>query len=140
MRRFIVSCLTLAFAADLASCSVYEAHQAAEVASRADEATNIYPPNYKADILAVLRVYLNDPTHVRDAGVSEPFLQPVGGRNRYTVCIQLSARKSSGDYGPLRSHVAYFASGRLDRLIDANQHQCDQAAYQPFPEAEKLSR
>ena len=140
MRRFIVSCLTLAFAAELAACSVYEAHEAAEVAARADEASNIYPPNYKADILAVLRVYLNDPTHVRDAGVSEPFLQPVGGRNRYTVCVRLSARKSNGDYGPVKSHVAYFLSGRLDRLIEANQKQCDSASYQPFPEAENLSR
>jgi hypothetical protein len=140
MRKFIVSCLILAGAAGLASCSVYEAHQAAEVAARADEATNIYPPNYKSDILAVLRVYLIDPTNVRDAGVSEPFLQSVGGRNRYTVCVQLSARKSSGGYGPIKSHVAYFSAGRLDRLIEANQHQCDSAAYQAFSEAEKLSR
>ncbi len=140
MHRFIGSCLTLAFAAVLAACSVYEAHQAAEVAARADDANNVYPPNYKSDILAVLRVYLNDPTNVRDAGVSEPSLQPVGGRNRYAACVRLSARKSNGDYGPVKNYVAYFVAGRLDRLIEANQQQCDKAAYQPFPEAEKLSR
>ncbi len=134
-------CRTILFvlpvAAALAACS---GHQSGEVAARSDDAANPFPANYKSDILAMLRVYLNDPTNVRDAGVSEPFLQAVGGHDRYAVCIRLTAKKMGGGYAPPKSHVAYFAHGRLDQMIEANLKQCDEATYQPFPEAEKLSR
>jgi len=37
---------------------------------------NVYPDNYKADILAFLRTYLNDPAQIRSAAISEPALKP----------------------------------------------------------------
>ena len=40
------------------------------------EGVNAYPTNYKTDILAAMRVYLNDPTAIRDASISEPVLKP----------------------------------------------------------------
>ena len=137
MQRSLAWCLLLALGAAFAACS---GGQQAEDASLRSDAASVFPASYKADILAMLRVYLNDPTNVRDAGVSEPFLQAVGGRNRYAVCVRLSAKKLSGEYSPTKSHIAYFAAGRLDQMIEANRDQCDAAAYLPFPEAEKLSR
>ena len=139
MRR-IAACQALLLAAALAACSGHHGGPSGELAARADDAANSYPENYKADVLAMLRVYLNDPSHVREAGLSEPFLHPVGGRNRYAVCVRLSARKSSGEYAAAREHVAYFLRGRLDQMVEANAKQCEEASYQPFPEAEKLTR
>jgi hypothetical protein len=35
-----------------------------------------YPDNYKTELLAFLRIYLNDPTKVRDAAIADPVLMP----------------------------------------------------------------
>ena len=139
MRRVAAFSLILLFAAALAACSGRDGRQS-EAAARADEAANAFPANYKTDVLAMLRVYLNDPTNLREVGLTEPFLHPIGGRNRYAVCVRLSARKSSGEYAAAKEHVAYFLHGRLDQMIEAKQEQCAEASYQAFPEAEKLSR
>ena len=139
MRRVVAFSLILLLAVILAACSGRDGRQS-EAAARAEEAANAFPANYRTDVLAMLRVYLNDPTNVREAGLTEPFLQPVGGRNRYAVCVRLSARKSSGEYAAAKEHVAYFLHGRLDQMIEANREQCAEASYQAFPEAEKLSR
>jgi hypothetical protein len=139
MRRVVAFSLILLLAGALAACSGRDGRQS-EAAARAEEAANAFPANYKTDVLAMLRVYLNDPTNVREAGLTEPFLQPVGGRNRYAVCVRLSARKSSGEYAAAKEHVAYFLHARLDQMIEANREQCAEASYQAFPEAEKLTR
>jgi hypothetical protein len=140
MRRVVACSQILLLAAILAACSGRDGRQS-EAAARAEEAANAFPANYKTDVLAMLRVYLNDPTNVREAGLTEPFLQPVGGgRNRYAVCVRLSTRKSSGEYAAAKEHVAYFLHARLDQMIEANREQCAEASYQAFPEAEKLSR
>src|SRR4029079_9682900 len=49
------------------------------------EAQNVYPQNYKADLIAFLRTYLNDPTHVHGAAVTQPVLKDVGQGPRYIV-------------------------------------------------------
>src|SRR5690606_13884362 len=59
---------------------------------------NIAPVNYKPDIQAFLRSYLNDPTKIRGAFVSEPALMQIGGVQRYISCLKFNARKSGGDY------------------------------------------
>src|SRR5438046_131819 len=53
-------------------------------------------PNYKADIVAFMRTYLNDPTGVRDAFISEPALRPLESVDRYSVCLRYTARKGYG--------------------------------------------
>jgi hypothetical protein len=109
------------------------------------EAGNIYPANYRAEILAYLRTYLNDPTNVRDAAVSEPALRPVGAGNRYVVCLRFGFKRPSGTYAGNREHLASFVSGKLDRFVEVRGEQtrgeqCNGAAYAPFPEAERLTR
>ena len=56
------------------------------------------PQNYKQDLLAFLRTYLNDPTHVRGAAVSQPQLKNVGPGDRYVACVRYNARNSDGKY------------------------------------------
>lgn len=101
---------------------------------------NVYPQNYKSEILAFLRTYLNDPTQIRGAFISEPELRPAGPEKRYAVCLRFNARKSSGDYEGSKERAVYFLAGRLDTMIEAKRDQCSGAIYQPFPELERLGR
>jgi hypothetical protein len=98
-------------------------------------------PNYKADIVAFMRTYLNDPTGVRDAFISEPTLRTLENADRYTVCLRYTARKGIGQqYAPSKDSLVLFRDGRLDRVVDAAREACKDAAYQPFRELEHLSR
>jgi hypothetical protein len=42
-----------------------------------DARANIYPENYKSDLLGYLHSYINDANKIRDAAISEPALRPV---------------------------------------------------------------
>jgi hypothetical protein len=101
---------------------------------------NVAPVNYRPEILAFLRTYLNDPTHIRGAFVSEPALMQIGGVQRYVACAKFNARKSSGEYEGSKERLVIFLAGRLDTMLLAKGDQCGKAVYQPFPELERLSR
>ena len=102
---------------------------------------NIYPDNYRADILSFLRTYQNDPTQIRGAGISEPALRPgAAGESRYAVCVRYNARNAGGSYEGSKDRIVYFLAGRLDTMIEARREQCAAATYQPFPELEQLRR
>jgi hypothetical protein len=107
---------------------------------------NTPPANYKAEIIAYMRSYLNDPTGVREAFISEPELRsipaspPTPATQRYMVCLRFNARDSTGKYQGSREHLVAFLAGRLDTLVPARKEQCAKANWQPFPELEKLRR
>lgn len=101
---------------------------------------NIAPVNYKPDILAFLRSYLNDPTKIRGAFLSEPALMQIGTVQRYVSCVRFNARKSTGEYEGSKDRLVLFLSGRLDTMLPAKPEQCAKAVYQPFPELERLTR
>ena len=115
---------------------------------RRESEINVAPANYKADILAGMRTYLNDPTNVRDAYVSEPALKGVEGATRYLSCVRYNAKKSGGQYAGSKDTIVTFRAGRLDRIIEggnprestAIREQCKDAAYVRFPELEQLTR
>ena len=75
------------------------------------EGVNAYPTNYKTDIVAAMRVYLNDPTAIRDATV----------------------------YEGMREVAAVFVAGRFDQFIETPKELCAGVTYAAFPELEKLS-
>jgi len=107
------------------------------------EAQNVYPASYKADLLAYLRTYLNDPTNVRTAAVTAPFLKSAGPGDRYIVCVRYNARNTDGKYLGSKDGAAIYVSAKLDRFIDVPRdvrELCKDAAFGPFPELEKLSR
>jgi hypothetical protein len=98
-------------------------------------------PNYRADILSLMRTYLNEPTGVRDALISEPALRTFDSADRYTVCLRYTARKGPGQpYAASKDSLVIFRDGRVDRVVDAAREICKDAAYQPFRELENLSR
>jgi hypothetical protein len=111
-----------------------------ETTAASDPDINTRPANYKAEILAGMRVYLNDPTGIREAGIAEPALKTVGGLPRYVVCLRFDAKKHGREYAGTKEIAAVFIVGRFDRFLDKAQEQCAGATYSPFPELQKLSR
>jgi hypothetical protein len=109
-----------------------------------DETTNstanAFPVNYKSDLLAFYRTYLNDPTRVRDAAISEPMLKDIGPTTRYVVCVRYNARKGNGEYAGSKVNVAIYLGGKFNQLGDPKSDACATVAYQPFPELEQLTR
>ncbi len=99
-----------------------------------------YPNNYRPELLAFMRTYLNNPVGVRDAVVAEPVQRTFGGRSRYVSCLRFSSRDSDGNYGGVRERAVVFVDGRLDHVAEKAGEICAGAAYAPFPELEKLAR
>jgi len=103
-------------------------------------ASQPYPSNYKAEILAFMRTYLNNPVGVREAVIAEPVQRTVGGRLRYVGCLRYIPREADGSYREPRERAILFVDRRLDRVVDNAGEACAGATYQAFPELEKLSR
>jgi hypothetical protein len=99
-----------------------------------------YPANYRAELLAFMKTYLNNPAGVHDAALAEPVQRTVGGRSRYVACLRFTPRESDGSYGELRERAVVYVDGRLDHVIENATEPCAGAAYAPFPELEKLTR
>ena len=99
-----------------------------------------FPNNYRTEVLAFMKTYLNNPVGVRDAAMAEPVQRVVGGRLRYVTCLRYSARDSDGNYREPRERAILYVDGRLDRLIENAGEPCAGAAYAPFPDMEKMTR
>ena len=106
---------------------------------RAAPASTSFPDNYRAEILAYQRSYLNDPTGIRSAAISQPALRSVGNLERYVVCVRFNAKGPAGAYTGVREHLAIFLAGKLDQM-GVTREQCKDATYEPFPELERLKR
>jgi hypothetical protein len=100
---------------------------------------NLVPNNYRAEIIAYQRSYLNDPTGIRSATISQPALRSVGSTERYVVCVRFNAKNPNGAYAGVRDHLAIFLAGKLDQM-GPSREQCKDAVYEPFPELERLTR
>jgi len=113
-----------------------------DAVSGSDDPVNVLPARYKPDILAAMHAYLNDPTGIRDAGISEPALRSVGNSTRYVVCLRLNAKKNDDkkQYSGTREMAAVFVAGRFDHFADPAKEACAGATYAPFPELERLTR
>jgi hypothetical protein len=103
-------------------------------------AIQLYPENYRAELLAFMRTYLNNPVGVRDAAMAQPVQRTVGGRQRYVSCLHFTPRESDGSYRELRERAILYVNGRLDRMVENASDICAGAVYAPFPELEKLTR
>ena len=144
MRRLALAA-TFAAAAVLGGCAQDIGPSQAEL-KKAWEDQNVYPAGFKSDLLAFLRTYLNDPSHVRNASVAQPQLKLLGPNEpgqRYVACVRYSARNVDGKYTAAKEGAATFVAGKLDRFLDLPREVrelCKDAAYAPFPELEKLTR
>ena len=103
-----------------------------------EENPNVFPADYKNEILFTMTNTLEDPTNVRGAFISEPVLRQAGKEERYVVCVRSDSRNANKHYTGSQDRIGYFYAGHLNQLIDATKEQCGNAAYRPFPELEKL--
>ena len=123
--------LTSAFAMSLLACSSGSKKES-------EENPNIFPSDYKNEILNTMTSSLDDPTNVRSAYISEPALRPAGKEERYVVCVRSDSRDVSKRYSGVKDRIAIFYGGHITQLVDATREQCGNAAYRPFPELENL--
>jgi hypothetical protein len=126
----------------LGGCATDVGPSAAELKAKW-ESENVFPQAYRQDLLAYLRTYLNDPSHVRGAAVSQPQLKNVGPGDRYVACVRYNARNSDGKYQGSKDGAAIYVAAKLDRFFDLPKdvrELCKDVAFAPFPELEKLTR
>jgi hypothetical protein len=147
LARQSMRCMVLALAIVLGACSNIEAMR--EAAALNERANTVYPQNFRPDILSFMRTYLNDPTQIRNAFISDPVIKMIDGSNRYIVCVRYNAKKSGGQYAGIKDNIVTFRQGRLDRIVDAARdprdareirEHCKDAAMKPFVELERLVR
>src|SRR5215470_701997 len=98
--------LLLALAASLVACSSDK--------KQAEENPNVFPANYKNEILLTMTNTLDDPTNIRGAYITDPFLRAAGKEERFIVCVRADTRNL----------VAVFYGGHLNQLVEATKEQC----------------
>jgi hypothetical protein len=99
-----------------------------------------FPDNYRPEVLAFMKTYLNNPVGVHNAAMAEPVQRKVGGRLRYVSCLRFTARESDGSYREPRERAILYVNGRLDRVVENASDICAGAVYALFPDLEKLTR
>ena len=117
-----------------------DGREAAITIDRGNDASQRFPNNYRPELLAFMKTYLNNPVGVHDAMMAEPVQRTVGGRVRYISCLRFTPRESDGSYREPRERAILFVNGRLDRMIEKAGEVCAGAVYVPFPELEKMTR
>src|SRR5260370_3313556 len=75
-----------------------------------------FPDNYRGELLAFMKTYLNNPRGVHDAAMAEPVRRTVGGRLRYISCLRFTPRESDGGYRQGRERAIIYLNCRLQRL------------------------
>ncbi len=124
----------------LAACAGGEDRDSAFNIDNGSDANQPFPNNYRAELLAFMRTYLNNPAGVHNAVMAEPVQRTVGGRLRYVSCLRFAARESDGSYREPRERAILYVNGRLDRVAENASEICASAVYAPFPDLEKLTR
>jgi len=99
-----------------------------------------FPNNYRAEMLAFMKTYLNNPVGVHEAMMAEPVQRSVSGHMRYVSCLRYAPREVDGNYRQPRERAILFVDGRLDRMAENAGELCAGAVYAAFPDLEKLTR
>jgi hypothetical protein len=129
-RRAASLCLMSILAIALAACS----------SDSERENPNLFPTDYRHEIITTLQNLFKDNDTIRVSGafISEPVVRPVGNAQRYTACVRYTPHGvSPGEIGNA-VRIGYFYGGHLTQLVQASQEQCGNAAYKPFPELDKF--
>lgn len=123
-------CLLSTLAVSLLACSSDK--------KQAEENPNVFPADYKNEILTTMTNSLDDPTNIRSAYITDPFIRSAGKEERYVVCVRSDSRNLSKQYTGIKDRIGFFYGGHLNQLIEATKEQCANVAYKPFPDLEKL--
>jgi hypothetical protein len=124
----------------LAGCASSSDGDSISFTSDRGVASQPFPDNYRAELLAFMKTYLNNPVGVHEAAMAEPVQRTVGGRVRYISCLRFIPRESDGSYRSSRERAILYVNGRLDRVVENSSDICAGAVYAPFPELEKMTR
>jgi hypothetical protein len=99
-----------------------------------------WPANYRPELLAFMKTYLNNPVGVKEAMLAEPVQRSVGGRLRYVSCLRYNEKDPGGTYRGQRERAVLYVDARLDRIVEEAGDVCAGAVYAPFPELERMTR
>ena len=132
--------VTLVLPIALAACMGNDDDRSISLFDNKPDTPQSFPGNYRPELLAFMKTYLNNPVGVRDAAMAEPVMHEVNGKMRYISCLRYSARESDGSYREPRERAVLFVNGRLDHMIAKGGELCKGAALSPFPELEKMTR
>ncbi len=124
----------------LAACASSDEGRSISFTDDRGVANQPFPDNYRAELLAFMKTYLNNPVGVHDAAMAEPVQRTVGGRLRYVSCLRFSPRESDGSYRNSRERAVLYVDGRLDRVVENASDVCAGAVFAPFPDLEKMTR
>jgi len=138
--KFLSRAAILLLPIALAACASSDESKSITFTDDRGVANQPFPSNYRAEILAFMKTYLNNPAGVRDAAIAEPVQRTIGGRLRYVSCLRFAARESDGSYREPRERAVLFVDSRLDRVIENASEPCAGLAYAPFPDLEKMTR
>ena len=115
MMKIASACLLSALAAGLIGCS--------SSSKQSEENPNVFPADYKNEILLTMTNTLEDPTNIRDAFISEPALRQAGKEERYVVCVRSDSRNANKHYSGSKVRIGYFYAGNLNLLIVGTKEQ-----------------
>ena len=104
-----------------------------------EENPNVFPADYKNEILLTMTSSLEDPTNIRSAYISDPVLRPAGKEERYVVCVRSDFRATRTRTTPasrIASVISIAAISTSWWMLQRNS--AADTAYKPFPELEKL--
>jgi len=124
----------------LAACAGSDDSRSVAYTDDRGVANQPYPDNYRAESLAFMKTYLNNPVGVHEAAMAEPVQRTVGGRLRYVSCLRFIPRETDGSYRNSRERAILYVNGRLDRVVENASDICAGAVYAPFPDLEKMTR
>ncbi len=101
---------------------------------------NIYPSDYKSEVIATLRPMFNDneTASISGAEISPPALTPVGKDQLYSLCVRYSAHGIDAGNVGTATRRGYFYGGHLNQLVPATDDDCKGVAYQPFAELNRV--
>jgi hypothetical protein len=124
----------------LAACAGSDESRSISFMGGGSSANQPFPSNYRSELLAFMRTYLNNPVGVHDAAMAEPVQRDVNGKTRFVSCLRFAPRESDGSYREAQERAILYVNGRLDRMIEKAAEICAGAVYGPFPELEKMTR
>ncbi|MBX9824728.1 MAG: hypothetical protein K2Y27_07000 [Xanthobacteraceae bacterium] len=99
---------------------------------------NAFPADYKQELAAFLRTYIDNPRLVRDAAIGTPVLRPVSGQPRYVTCVRYNPRNFENKYEGNREKLVIFLGGRMNQFLESDPQICPSLAYQRYPEIENM--
>ncbi len=124
------ACLLSVLAVGLIGCSGSGSKQP-------EENPNVFPADYKNEILLTMTSTLDDPTNIRGAFISEPVLRQAGKEERYVVCVRSDSRNANKHYTGSKDRIGYFYAGHLNSADRCDQRAMRQCRLQAFPRTGK---